>query len=117
MFQKHILARPGPVFQPVLADYLIEGCDLPFLQHCTAAVLLETADEHAADAWLNDDDAGVVEHISWAGVRQRLMQLELAAHRMQITDGLVLRSFGFMIGNAATTLAQAANANEHGWRV
>lgn len=116
MFQKHILAWPVPVFQPVFTGYLIEGRDLPLLQHGGAAVLLEPADEQAADAWLNGDHSGVVEHVSRAGVRQRLMQLELAAHRLQITDGVVLGPAGFVIRNAATTLAQAANANEHGWR-
>ena len=113
----YILARPVPVFQPISADHLIERRDLPLLQHGTSAVLLEPADEHAANARLNGDHASVVEHVSRAGVRQRLMQFELPTRRLQVADGLVLGSIGFVVGNAATALAQAADANEHGCRV
>lgn len=102
------------MLQSVVAEYLVEGRDLPLLQHGAAAVLLEPTNEHAADARLNGNHASVVEQVSRAGVRQWLVQLELAALRLQITDRLVLGPTGFVVWNAATTLAQAADANEHG---
>ena len=78
------------MLQSVVAEYLVEGRDLPLLLHGAAAVLLEPTNEHAADARLNGDHASVVEQVSRAGVRQWLVQLELATRRLQVADSLVL---------------------------
>ncbi|MDY0046035.1 MAG: hypothetical protein RBS10_01325 [Thauera propionica] len=115
MFQKHILALPVPAFQPILVDYLVEGRNLPLLQDGTAVVFLEPTDEHAADAWLHSDNAGVVENEPGPGVRQSLMQLELTTRRKQVADGLVLGPICFVVGDAAATLAQTADSDEHRW--
>ncbi|TXH79127.1 MAG: hypothetical protein E6Q80_21225, partial [Thauera aminoaromatica] len=88
------------MLQSVVAECLVEGRDLPLLQHGAAAVLLEPTNEHAADARLNGYHASVVEQISRAGVRQWLVQFELAALRLQITDRLVLGPTGFVVWNA-----------------
>ena len=102
------------MLQSVVADYLVEGRDLPLLQHGAAAVLVVPTNDHAAGARLNGFYVSVVERVSRAGVHQWLVQLELAARRLQITDRLVLGPADFVVWNAATVLAQAEDANEHG---
>lgn len=68
MFHAQILLRPVPPLQPVRPDDLFERPDLPFLQHCAVAGLLEPANEHAADTVLDGDHACVVKDVSWLRV-------------------------------------------------